>query len=124
MVRRPRSRAGLCREIAKCPSCRRSARSRPTSPSQTLLIDQLGMSYGMSNDLAKSKFVLEYGISIDPDYPMFYYNIACGYGEQNDKANALQFLKKAFDRKTNLNSSEKMPDPLTDGSFKKFVSDM
>jgi tetratricopeptide (TPR) repeat protein len=88
-----------------------------------VLIDQLGMSYGISGDLAKSKEVLEYGISKDPGYPMFYYNIACGYGEQNDQANAVAFLKKAFERKKNLIKGERMPDPLTDDSFRNFVSD-
>lgn len=88
-----------------------------------VLIDQLGMSYGISGDLAKSKEVFEYGISKDPDYPLFYYNIACGYGEQNDKVNAIAFLKKAFERKANVVAGEKMPDPLTDDSFKKFASD-
>lgn len=94
--------------------------------SQTLsrvLIDQLGMSYGISGDLAKSKEVLEYGITKDPEYPMFYYNIACGYAEQNDKANALAFLKKAFDRKANTIKGESMPDPLKDDSFRNFIAD-
>jgi len=88
-----------------------------------VLIDQLGMSYGISKQLEKSKEVFEYGISKDPDYPMYYYNIACGYGEQNDKSNALLFLKKAFERKANVIKSEKMPDPLTDDSFRNFVAD-
>jgi tetratricopeptide (TPR) repeat protein len=88
-----------------------------------VLIDQLGMSYGISKQLDKSKAVFEYGISKDPDYPMYYYNIACGYGEQNDKANAIAYLKKAFDRKANVIKSEKMPDPLTDDSFRSFVAD-
>jgi tetratricopeptide (TPR) repeat protein len=88
-----------------------------------VLIDQLGMAYGISGDLARSKSVFEYGISKDPDYPMFYYNLACGYGEQNDKANALVFLRKAFDRKANSIKGERMPDPLSDDSFRNFVSD-
>jgi hypothetical protein len=88
-----------------------------------VLIDQLGMSYGISNDLEKSREVLEYGISKDPDYPLYYYNIACGYGEKNDKANALAYLKKAFERKANIIKGEHMPDPLTDDSFRNFVSD-
>ncbi|MCU1284926.1 MAG: exported protein of unknown function, TPR-like [Acidobacteriales bacterium] len=88
-----------------------------------VLIDQLGMSYGISGDWAKSKEVLEYGISRDPGYPIFYYNIACGYGEQKDQTNALVFLKKAFERKKNVNKGERMPDPLTDDSFRNFVSD-
>jgi tetratricopeptide (TPR) repeat protein len=88
-----------------------------------VLIDQLGMSYGISKDLDKSKAVFEYGISKDPEYPLYYYNIACGYGEQKDKTNALVFLKEAFERKANVVKGEKMPDPLTDDSFRSFVSD-
>jgi len=88
-----------------------------------VLIDQLGMSYGISHELAKSKAVFEYGISKDPEYPLFYYNIACGYGEQNDRENALVFLKKAFERKANVLKGEAMPNPLTDDSFKNLISD-
>src|SRR6266481_6217181 len=40
-----------------------------------VLVDNLGMSYGISGDLKKAKEVFEYGISKDPDYPLFYYNM-------------------------------------------------
>ena len=100
-------------------------KDRPTlSNTMTrVLVDQLGMSYGISHELAKSKAVFEYGISRDPEYPLFYYNIACGYGEQSDRENALVFLKKAFERKANVLKGEAMPNPLTDDSFKNLISD-
>ena len=42
-----------------------------------VLVDNLGMSYGISGNLKIAKETFEYGISEDPEYPMFYYNMAC-----------------------------------------------
>jgi len=86
-----------------------------------VLIDNLGMSYGITGDLAKAKEIFEYGISKDPDYPLFYYNLACTYGEMDDVDNAIKYLKLAFERRENMISGEKMPDPATDSSFKRFM---
>jgi len=40
--------------------------------------------------------MFNYGVSIDPNYPLFYYNIACVYGEKRDMANAIVYLQKAL----------------------------
>jgi tetratricopeptide (TPR) repeat protein len=85
-----------------------------------LLVDQLGMAYGISGDLEKSREVLEYGIREDPTYPMFHYNLACTLAEMGDLEKALPCLEKAFEYKDNLNPKEEMPDPRTDSSFKKY----
>jgi hypothetical protein len=42
-----------------------------------VLVDNLGMSYGITGDLKVAKETFEYGISEDSEYPMFYYNMAC-----------------------------------------------
>src|SRR5256885_321761 len=44
-----------------------------------VLVDNLGMAYGITGDLDHAKETFTYGIAKDPDYPMFYYNMACTY---------------------------------------------
>lgn len=88
-----------------------------------VLIDNLGMAYGISGDLDKAKETFEYGISKDPDYPMFYYNMACTYGEKDDMEKAIENLKLAFERRKNMIQGEKFPDPATDSSFQRFMKD-
>jgi hypothetical protein len=39
--------------------------------------------------------MFNYGVSIDPNYPLFYYNIACVYGGKDDVENAISYLQKA-----------------------------
>jgi tetratricopeptide (TPR) repeat protein len=86
-----------------------------------VLIDNLGMAYGISGkpDIAKSIF--EYGLSIDFTYPMYYYNRACAYAELNDLENCLVNLEKSFNYRKNMIQGETMPDPSTDISFKKYL---
>lgn len=86
-----------------------------------VLVDNLGMSYGITGDLKVAKQTFEYGISEDPEYPMFYYNMACTYGEMDNMDKAIEFLRLAFARKDNMISGEKFPDPATDSSFARFA---
>jgi tetratricopeptide (TPR) repeat protein len=86
-----------------------------------VLVDNLGMSYGITGNLKKAKAIFEYGISKDPDYPLFYYNMACTYGEMKDMDKAIEYLKLAFERKKNMIEGEHMPDPATDSSFERFM---
>jgi tetratricopeptide (TPR) repeat protein len=88
-----------------------------------VLVDNLGMSYGITGDLAKAKETFEYGVSKDPTYPIFYYNLACTYAEAGDAAKAGNYLKKAFDYKANVLPGETMPDPRKDDSFKHLMKD-
>lgn len=84
-----------------------------------VLVDNLGMAYGITGNLDKAKETFEYGISEDPDYPLFYYNMACTYGEKKDMDKAIEYLKLAFDRQENMIPGEEMPDPATDSSFER-----
>lgn len=86
-----------------------------------VLIDNLGMSYGMTGNLQKAKETLEYGIAKDSTYPLFYYNLACTYAEMGKAEDASQNLRKAFEYKANVLAGEAMPDPRTDDSFKKLM---
>jgi len=86
-----------------------------------VLVDNLGMAYGITGDIKSSMAVFEYGIASEPTYPLFYYNMACGYGELGDEDNAIKFLRPAYKYKNNMLSGEHLPDPMTDSSFQKFV---
>ena len=86
-----------------------------------VLVDNLGMSYGITGDLQKAKETFQYGVSKDPTYPLFHYNLACTYAKMGDAAEAGNFLKKAFEYKANFLPGESMPDPRKDDSFKKLM---
>jgi|KBSSwiStaDraftv2_1062776.scaffolds.fasta_scaffold370243_3 hypothetical protein len=52
---------------------------------------------------------------------MFYYMLANVYGERNDLANTLKYLREVLTYKSNMIPGEKLPDPLTDNSSARFV---
>jgi len=87
-----------------------------------VLIDNLGMAYGISGDLKKAKATFEYGLSKDPKYPMFHYNMACTYAEMDDVDNAILYLRQAFQFKQNMIKGERFPDPWSDSSFQRFMN--
>lgn len=82
-----------------------------------VLRDQAGMAYGMSGDMKKARSIFENAIAEDPEYPLYYYNLACADAEEKDLVGAKKHLREAFDRKANVIAGEKMPDPTTDDSF-------
>ncbi len=84
-------------------------------------VDNLGMSYIELGKDAKAKQILEYGLSKDDTYPMFYYNLARVYAEMDDLDSSLANLKKAFEYRRNLMPKEHLPDPATDVSFVRFM---
>ncbi|MFH0878741.1 MAG: tetratricopeptide repeat protein [Lentisphaerota bacterium] len=88
-----------------------------------VLVDQLGMAYGMSGELEKSKTLYEWAITQDPNYPMFYYNLACTWAEMDNLDEALKILPLAFENKTNMLPGEVLPNPRHDSSFRKYLSD-
>jgi tetratricopeptide (TPR) repeat protein len=79
--------------------------------------DQAGMAYGISGNLAKARAIFSAAIAKDPDYPMYYYNLACADAEEENLADARTHLQQAFDRKANVIAGEKLPDPTKDDSF-------
>lgn len=88
-----------------------------------VLVDNLGMAYGMSGNMAKAKTIFEYGLSQEPTYPMFHYNLACAHAEMGDVENALKSLGTAFQYKHNsIRGEEGMPDPRQDSSFKALLA--
>jgi tetratricopeptide (TPR) repeat protein len=93
-----------------------------TEPDQGLdlirmVTDQAGMSYGISGNTAKARSIFEQAIASDPDYPMYYYNLACADAQEHKLADARKHLEQAFDRKANVIHGESLPDPTQDDSF-------
>lgn len=88
-----------------------------------VVVDNLGMSYGLSGDNKKAKEVFAYGVSNDPTYPMFYYNLACASAELNDLDGAIENLRLAVRNRANVLAGEQVPDPATDSSFARFLND-
>ena len=88
-----------------------------------VLVDNLGMSYGLSGKLSNARKTFEYGITQDAEYPLFYYLLACTYGEMGKMDESLEQLRLAYKYKANVIPGESLPDPLKDDSFRKFVKD-
>jgi tetratricopeptide (TPR) repeat protein len=88
-----------------------------------VLVDNLGMSYGISGNLKQAKATFEYGLTRDPEYPMFYYNLASTYGEMKDMQQAIEQLRFAYKYKANMIAGESLPDPIKDDSFRYFAGD-
>ncbi len=86
-----------------------------------VLVDNLGMSYGIGGKLPQAKATFEYGLTQDPEYPMFFYNLACTYGEMDKMNDALTQLRQAYKYKANSIPGETVPDPLKDDSFRHFI---
>jgi len=87
-----------------------------------VLVDNLGMAYGISGDLNHAEEVYNYGLSKDPQYAMFFYNMACVSAERGDMDKTMAYLQKAFGFKANMIQGETIPDPRRDDSFQKFMS--
>ena len=87
-----------------------------------VLIDNLGMAYGMTGRLKEAKSTFQEGIQADPTYPMFHYNLACTFAEMNDIDHAMQSLTIAFRHRKNQNPGDNgMPDPRQNSSFQRFM---
>lgn len=85
--------------------------------------DQASMAYGISGDLKRSREINEAAIARDPDYPLYYYNLACADAEEGNVTAAREHLQQAFDRRANTLPGEKMPDPARDDSIVKLKHD-
>jgi hypothetical protein len=87
-----------------------------------VLVDNLGMSFAFTGNLESAEGVFRFGISKDPTYAMFHYNLACTRAEKNDMAGAIEELKVAFRNRNTVLKGESMPNPAKDDSFASFMS--
>ncbi|MFC1453286.1 tetratricopeptide repeat protein [Verrucomicrobiota bacterium] len=87
-----------------------------------VLVDQLGMSYGLSGELAKSQRLYEWAVTKEPDYPMFYYSLACAFAEMGNQDKAIENLRLAHRHRDESLPGESVPNPRTDSFFTKYLS--
>lgn len=87
-----------------------------------MILDNLGMAYGISGNLKMAKETLELGLSIYPEFPMFHYNLACTHAEMDDLNGTISYLKNCYKYRDNMLHGETLPDPRTDDSFERFLS--
>jgi hypothetical protein len=99
------------------------ATQRLDKPLWRLLIKNLGVAYGKTGDLARSRTTFVYGLSQDPDNPQFHYNLARIFAQMNDRDGAMQSLDAAFRSHQGRNLDEPIPDPRQDVSFRRFMLD-
>ena len=85
--------------------------------------DQAGMAYGISGNLAKARAIFDQGVAEDPNYPLYYYNLACADAGENKLAEARAHLQQAFQHQADVNPGESMPDPTVDDSFTPYRND-
>ena len=86
-----------------------------------VLLDNLSIAYGITGDVTRARETLNYGVSKDPDYPLFYYNLACAAAEKGALADTEKYLTLAFKRRANTIPGEAFPDARMDDSFQKFL---
>jgi tetratricopeptide (TPR) repeat protein len=102
---------------------REKSTSKLNQTTLRVLVDNLGMAYGISGDLKRAKETFDYGVSKDPNYPLFYYNLACTFGEMGDLKMTKDYLTRAFQYRENVIAGEKVPDPRQDSSFQRYMKD-
>jgi tetratricopeptide (TPR) repeat protein len=82
--------------------------------------DQAGMAYGLAGNIAKARARFEAALAKDPEYPMYYYNLASADAGENKLEDARTHLQQAFARNANVRRGEFLPDPTKDDSFLPF----
>lgn len=73
--------------------------------------------------LESDNLIMDYGIQVDPAYPMFHYIQACNHAELNELQNAMRSLRTAFRYKGNVLAGESLPSPRADDSFKRYLGE-
>lgn len=72
----------------------------------------------LKGDFQKAVEVLDYGLSKDPNYPMYYWVRARILADYGDEDGTVNMLKKAVENREHTLSGEKLPDPRNDDAFK------
>ena len=74
-----------------------------------VVTDQLAMSLGLSGDLNGSREVNEAVIKKDPDYPLYYYDLACADAEAGNARAAQEHLQQAYNRRSHVIPGRALP---------------
>jgi len=94
-----------------------------TSAAWRMLVSDLALSYAHVRQFDQAKATLDYGLSKDPQYWTFHYDMACLYAGTKDLDKVLAALRQADAYKTHINPGEVVPDPATDEWFKPYWED-
>jgi len=86
-----------------------------------VLVENLSIAYGLAGETTHARDTLNYGISKDPDYPLFYYTLACTAAERGSVSEAEKNLTLAFEHRNNMIAGESLPDARVDDSFQKLL---
>ncbi len=86
-----------------------------------VITDMLGMSYGISGDLKNAEKLYKTAIKQEPEYPQYYYNLACVYAQKNNLNATIKNLQLAFKYRKNMLPGRILCDPKKDSSFRKFL---
>jgi tetratricopeptide (TPR) repeat protein len=101
----------------------RDDKSADTQKWRRVATDQAGMSYGIAGDIRRARKIFNEAVEKDPDYPMYYYMLACADAQAKKLKDARVHLRQAFDRKANVIEGEALPQPALDDSFLPFRND-
>jgi tetratricopeptide (TPR) repeat protein len=85
------------------------------------VLDGLGIALALGGDIDRSMAVYREAIKEDPDYPLYHYNLACGYAESGDLNGAIPELQKAWELRDNLPRGMRFPDVHKDLSFERYI---
>jgi tetratricopeptide (TPR) repeat protein len=94
-----------------------------TPEQRRALINQQGVAYGMSGNLARAQQIFEQAIQNHPDDPLLHYNLAATFAEKKQLEPALEQLKQAWKLRDNMPAGQQFPDPRKDSSFAAFLND-
>jgi|YNPBryBLVA2012_1023415.scaffolds.fasta_scaffold20107_2 tetratricopeptide (TPR) repeat protein len=99
------------------------ARQRPVldQMQRRILTDNLGMAYALGGKLERARSLFENAVREDPDYPLYYYNMACALAELGESEAALVNLEAAVRRQGNLPPGIRFPDPRDDPSLRRLA---
>ena len=87
------------------------------------VLDSHGLSYALGGEYERAQKVYLAAIEKDPEYPIFYFNLACTYAEMGQLDPALKYLREAWKRRKNVLEGESFPDPRQDSSFARYKDD-
>lgn len=93
-----------------------------TLTERRVVTDHLVYAYYSTGKSQKAEGLLRAAIKRDPDYPLYYYNLAGLQAERSELDNAIANLRLAFHKREHMLEGESFPDPRQDPSFKRYLS--
>ena len=88
-----------------------------------IMISRFGVSYGITGDYENALEIFNFGAENSPEFPDFYYGIACTYAEMGNAEKAIENLDKTYLYIENvLPGDEGELNPLEDPSFESLLN--